>query len=141
MDTSDIPMIFNDQNPDHQSLFLQHSLNKEKQVQKLITNSSRDTINIEINNCDENINIDCSPGFFNLVVRPSLLAISEGFHIACKGTVFELRSITAQKDNNGTVQSTVVKFVLMIDPMQRLTVCLHHTTQRVQVQGGSVMSD
>ena len=71
------------------SLQFKQSLNKERQVQKIFTNTERDLIN------DETVNIDCCPGFYNLVVRPTLLSITEGFQIPCNVKTFELRSITA----------------------------------------------
>ena len=128
--------------PGAQSLQLQHSLNRERQVNKLVNNASKPPIQIEVNNSDSNVNIDCSPGFYDIIVRPSILTISKGFQIVCKNTTFELTSITPHEDLVGNVQSTVLKFIYTLDLMEHgLTLSLHHTTQRVQVQGGSKMSD
>ena len=54
----------------------QHTLNRDKQTNRLIENASRPAVDIEINCNDENVNILHSPGFYTLVARPSLLNIT-----------------------------------------------------------------
>ena len=125
-----------------EGIHLNHTLNREKQVEKIFDNASRQAIEIEINNNEENVNIKCSPGFYNLVVKPCLLSVSEGFQITCRNVTFELNSITPHKDLSGIIQTTVLKFIYRVDLMQYgVTISLHHTTQLVQIQGGSKMSD
>ena len=120
-----------------QSLHLQHELNKDKQVNKFVNNASRTSIEIEINCNDENVNILCSPGFYSLIARPSLLSLSEGFQASCRNVTFELRSIVSHKDLSGTLQSSILKFIFLVNLMEHgLTISLHHTTQKVQIQGG-----
>ena len=94
-------------------------------------------------NCnDENVNISCSPGFYDLVVRPCLLSITPGYQVTCKNITFELALITPHSDLSGILQTTVLKFVYRIDLMQYgVTISLHHTTQRVQIQGACRMHD
>ena len=53
---------------------LNHNLNREKQVNNLLNNATKIPIEIEINNNDANVNVICSPGFYEIVVRPSLLS-------------------------------------------------------------------
>ena len=80
-------------NTESEGLIHNHVLNKEKQIDKLIQNAGRPSIDIEINCHEENVNIICSPGFFNYVARPSLLNLSSGFQSSCEGITFELKSI------------------------------------------------
>ena len=125
-----------------QGIIHQHTLNREKQTSKLIENASRPAIDIEVNCNDENVNINCSPGFYTLVARPCLLNISVGHQITCEGTTFELKSITPQKDLSGITQTTILKFIFMKELMEySVTISLHHTTQKIQIQGSSSMSD
>ena len=126
---------------DH-SLLLSHNLNRDKQVDKVINNATRQAIEIEINCNDENVNIHCSPGFYNLVVKPCLLSVSKGFQVTCKNITFELVSSTPHKDLSGCIQSCVLKFIYKLDLIEYgVTISLHHTTQLVQIQGGCLMSD
>ena len=125
-----------------QSLHLQHELNKEKQVNKLVNNANRTSLEIEINCNNENVNILCSPGFYSLIARLSLLSLSQGFQETCRNVTFELRSVVSHKEMSGTLQSSVLKLLFLVDLMEHgLTISLHHTTQKVQIQGGSKMAD
>ena len=81
----------------------QHTLNKERQISKLIDNSSKKDIVIEVNCNEENVNICCNPGFYNLVARPCLLSITPGHQVYYKGITFELSSLTPQKDLLGVL--------------------------------------
>ena len=132
-------------NRDHEhdtGISLQHDLNREKQVDKLIFNTNRETIDIEINCNDQNVNITCCPGFYNLVVRPSLLGLSGGFQLSTDGVTFELSTIVPHRDLSGNIQSTVLKFIFSKDNCEHnLSVSLHHTSQKVQIQGGTSMPD
>ena len=92
-----------------------HILNKDKQIERLLDNSRRSDTEIVINNNDENVNIICNPGFYKFVVQPCLLSISPGHQINYKGLNFELRSSTPHKDQLGTVPSTVLKFIYIIE--------------------------
>ena len=47
----------------------QHALNREKQTRTLIDNVLRPNIDIEMNCNEENVNINCSPGFYTHVVK------------------------------------------------------------------------
>ena len=84
-------------------LTLPHVLNKERQIEKLIENSSRPSVDIEINCNNENVNVKCSPGFFNFVARPCLLGFTPGYQTKCNGITFELRSITPHCDLAGII--------------------------------------
>lgn len=125
-----------------QACHLPHILNKEKQVDKLLSNSSRGEVEIVVNCNDENVNNDCSPGFYNLIVKPCLLKLSPGFQVTCRNLTFELTSITPHIDQLGVHQSIILKFIFMMGLMEYgVTIGLHHTTQKVQIQGGSSMPD
>ena len=119
-----------------------HILNKDKQVDKLLKNASRPDISIEVNCNDENVNIHCNPGFFDLVARKTLLTISPKHQFTAGGITFELRSSTPQTDLSGVIQSTILKFVFIRDMMEySATISVHNTTQNVQIQGSSSMPD
>ena len=73
-------------------------------------NSSWADIDITGNCNDENVNILCSLGFFDLVARPTLLGISPNHQVTYGGIIFELRSMVHQRDQDGVIQSTILKY-------------------------------
>ena len=64
---SDIQIPRSSTLPPGPELIHQHTLNRDKQTNRLVENASRPTVDIEINCNDENVNIICSPGFYILV--------------------------------------------------------------------------
>ena len=89
-----------------------HTLNKVNQITKLIENSSKPDIEIVVNCGEENVNIKCSPGFYNLVAKPTLLGISTNHQFSYSGVTFELKAVNNQNDQSGIIQSTILKFIL-----------------------------
>ena len=51
-------------------------------------------------------------------------------------------SLTPQQDQAGITQTTILKFIFVKDLIKYgVTISLHHTSQNVQIQGGSSMPD
>ena len=117
-----------------QNLTHPHTLNRDRQTNKLIENDSWPPIDIEVNCNDENVNTKCSPGYYNLVTWPCLMSISPGHQITYNGITCELRRISLVFYNPLFSSTSLFK-------CNGVTVSLHHTTQNVQVQVGGSMSD
>ena len=112
-----------------------YSLNKEKQISRLAKNATLNHFEIEVTG-PTNVNIQCSSGFYQLVAKPILSSLllpsffSHGVHISCTD------NITPKLDNLRRDVNVVLHFkVSQNDSQESATVHLHHTQQKVQVQG------
>ena len=118
-------------------------MNKRKQVKKLGGDATRQDFKIEISPSRENVNIECSTGFYAQVVIPSLNTLKvgdtekvAGLHVFCKDIIGKI-------DAAGSSVNTVLHFRFNHDRecVGGVAVHLHHTTRLVQVQGSSILPD
>ena len=110
-------------------------LNKEKQISKLVRNSSLTNFEIEVTG-PTNVNIQCSTGFYQLVAKPVLQGllvpnlVVGGLAVSCSDPV------TPKLDQLQRNVNTVLHFKVNINGEQEsATIHLHHTQQKIQVQG------
>ena len=55
---------------------LPHSLNKEKQTRSLLANTTRPDVQFEVSPSKQNLNVHCSPGFYQQIAKPALANLS-----------------------------------------------------------------
>ena len=98
-----------------------------------------------MNDIDRKVNIQCSVGFYEAVAKPSLSGLSRGYRQQVAGVDIHCTLIRNTQDMSYSVSSFFLRFELsgpgvLPDPAP-LSVHLHHTQRRVQVQGGGTMPD
>ena len=116
------------------------NLNKKKQVTKLVSDASIQDYEINVSPTEQNINVECSTGFYSLVVLPAFSAIFVGFSTTAANTDIQCYDITNKVDNSKSHVNTVIFFKLNTHSTSRsnnVTITLHHTVRKVQVQGSS----
>ena len=119
-----------------------YSLNEERQAEKICRDATVDDINIVVNNNDTNVNINCSTGFYMIVVRPVLSGISEGSVTQHPPIQVTCTEYVVKTDKNGVHEVAKVSFDLKGSDLSSIgSVCVHfrHTTRLVQVQGSAKM--
>ena len=117
-----------------------YSLNRKKQVSKLVTDASNQDYVINVSPTEQNVNVECSTGFYSLVVLPAFSAIFVGFSTTAANTGIQCYDITNKVDNSKSHVNTVLFFKLNTPNTSRsnnVTITLHHTVRKVQVQGSS----
>ena len=117
-----------------------YNLNRKKQVTKLVTDASVQDYDIIVSPTEQNINVECSTGFYSLVVLPAFSAIFVGFSTTAANTDIQCYDITNKVDNSKSHVNTVLFFKLNTPNTSRsnnVTITLHHTARKVQVQGSS----
>ena len=123
-------------------LVLDHTLNQVKQTNQVIANTSKTAVSFEPSTNGSNVNIDCNSGFYFHVARPAFSQLSKGYQFNHPATSFYLSEVTPHLDHTMTEQGRLVKFTFFNGGVQQsLSVHLHHTTCKVQVQGGAIMPD
>ena len=76
------------------------NLNKKKQVTKLVSDASIQDYEINVSPTEQNINVECSTGFYSLVVLPAFSAIFVGFSTTAANTDIQCYDITNKVDNS-----------------------------------------
>ena len=124
------------------------ALNQSKQMKNLRKNAEAINYDTVINNFNENINLQCSSGFYLEVGSPALLSLAKqtcatsqlvvtGVRIHCSNTRISL------DDHNLHVNSTYF-FDLLDDSsgsaLAKVTVHCHVTTRVIQLQGSKVVA-
>ena len=112
-----------------------YTLNKEKQLTRLGQNASIANFTIDQTG-PTNINIQCSTGFYQLVAKPTLSGLLAP-NLTVKGVpVFCSDEVTPKLDQMRRNVNAVLHFkVGNKEQQESATVHLHHTQQKVQVQG------
>ena len=112
-----------------------YTLNKDKQISRLAKNAVIPNFEIDISSTT-NVNIQCSAGFYQLVAKPVIssllvpnLSVS-GLPISCSD------SVTPKLDQLKRNVNAVLHFKVGEESSQEsATIHLHHTQQKVQIQG------
>ena len=120
------------------------ALNKSKQIQNLGAGANIPDCEIEINDKDKNVNIQCSTGFYEAVTKPVVSGLS-------KGTVFNIDNIgviCTHIDSNRDSKCYEYSRVFHIQlnggdngklKIGKVTIHLHHTKRLLQMQGSAKM--
>ena len=115
-------------------------LNQDKQTERICKDASVSDMNIVVNNRDTNVNVQCSSGFYIVVLKPVMSSINVGLvcqYPPIQVTCTEVVNIT---DQAGVPDFTRVSFNLK-GPLGSVCIHFRHTTRLVQVQGSAKMHD
>ena len=120
-------------------------LNKSKQVSGLLKHTKLSDFDFVTNDSGRNVTIQCSLGFYEAVAKPSFTTISAGFREIALGIIIECTEARVSYDQDSSISGFFLRFLLcgagvLPDPAP-LTVHLHHTQAKVQLQGGASMPD
>ena len=130
---------------DRTTLQTSYVLNQQRQIQGLLRNTMRKDFVLEINDNGRNVSIECSVGFYEAVAKPSFSTISCGFSHQAYGVNISCTEARESRDQASRVPALFVRFVLAGPDVQPdhapLTVHLHHTQAKLQIQGGALMPD
>ena len=112
-----------------------YTLNKEKQLSRLGRNAALNDFDIDVNS-DTNINIQCSSGFYQVVAKPTIASLLVPGLSVAGVPVYCSDPINPKLDQMKRNVNAVVHFkVGEKDHQESATIHLHHTQQKVQVQG------
>ena len=96
----------------------------------------------EVSPSMENVNVYCNPGFYQQVGRPAFCTLDKGFTFKIADINFSYSEITPGVDLAGIEQTLLVKFSFILGGSPGVvTIHLHHTKQKIQVQGSTLMPD
>ena len=126
-------------------LHVPYQLNQRKQVYQLARDTSIDDIEITTNDSDRNVNIQCSTGFYEAVAKPALSSMSTSFSHSVSGVNILCTVFRKTQDQNLSFPGLFLRFELSgvgVQPNPApLSVHLHNTQRKVQLQGGGLMPD
>ena len=119
-------------------------LNQKKQVSKLAADASIDDIEIVVSPTEHNVTILCSTGFYTLVVMPTFSSVSSITSTSNAGYTISCYDITEKIDGSNASVNKVYFFRVSAKDKNisaKVTVHLHHTVRKVQVQGGALIEN
>ena len=142
------PILTNPGSSNHPPLIrtkqVSHTLDRNKQVRKLLHDTSNKDCEIEINNKNENVTVTCNAGFYIKVAVPAIHSLATGSVKSYQGVSIHCQDIVGNFDATMAHQNTVVFFRLLSHEKSSLgsvRIHLHHTVRKVQLQGGATMPD
>ena len=118
-------------------------LNQQKQLNKLSKNSLLKDFEVTVSPSNQNVTIQCSVGFYTKVAIPALRDISIG-HTFLVGTIsVHCKDLTGKIDSNSADINAVVHLRFSQNKLSLggVAIHLHHTVQKVQVQGSAILPD
>ena len=117
-------------------------LNHDLQVNKLVADAAISDCEFSANNSDQNVNIQCSSGFYKAVAKPAFSTLSPGYSHRSGEVLVSCSNIQPSLDYRGVEFNRIFWFSLrdLAGNCASVTVHLHHTTRLVQVQGGAIMN-
>ena len=127
------------------SLSVSYELNKQRQVGRLVRDVVLPDFDISTNDNGRNVNIQCSVGFYEAVVKPAFTAISSGCSYQVSRVHIKCTVLRSTQDRSSNLPGLFLRFELSGTDMNPnpapLSIHLHHTQRKVQLQGGSSMPD
>ena len=120
-----------------------YTLDRSKQVKKLVKDATGTDFEIEINNKGENVTIVCNAGFYTKVAVTAMHSLTKESEKLYQGVTVQCQDIVGNFDATLAHQNTVIFFRLLSQDKVSLgsvRIHLHHTARKVQLQGGATMS-
>ena len=119
-------------------------LNQKKQLNKLRHDSRLTDFEIVVSPTEQSVSILCSTGFYTLVAVPSFAHTSVGTTHQVGDINMYCYDITGKIDDVGATVNAVI-FYRMTNNIDKssaggVTVHLHHTVRRVQIQGSTMVT-
>ena len=122
-----------------------YTLDKNKQLQRLGNDAKIDDFTITVSPIAHNVNIKCSAGFYSEVVLFSFSKVFIGYENETDGVKFKCSKIEGRVDGLGTNVTAKIIFELSYfnsyQTIGTVTIHLHHTTRKVQLQGSSIFHE
>ena len=121
-----------------------YRLDRNKQVEKLAEDASKEDFEIDVSKNGHNVTILCSTGFYSLVAQPAFVHIFPGFSAYLDTLVLTCFDRTNKVDSLNANVNNVFFFRVEShskNVVGKVTVHLHHTARKVQIQGGALISD
>ena len=96
---------------------------------------------IAVSPTEQNINVLCSTGFYSMVVIPAFSPIRVGSSMSSAGINIHCYDMTGKYDGTEAHVNTVIFFKLASanKVTNNVTVTLHHTARKLQIQGSSLI--
>ena len=120
-----------------------YTLDRPKQIARLRNDTFVQDFTININKNKENVNVDCNVGFYTKVAVPAIQYLAASQTFVCQGITVTCQDIVGTFDATHAQQNTVIHFRLSKDRQPlgagSVRIHLHHTTRKVQIQGGAVL--
>ena len=127
------------------TLNVSYELNRQRQVGRLARDAVLPDFDISTNDNDRNVNIQCSVGFYEAVVKPAFSTLSSGSSFQVSGVLIKCTVFRTTQDRSSNSPGLFLRFELSGTDMNPnpapLSIHLHHTQRKVQLQGGSSMPD
>ena len=127
------------------TLHVPYTLNQHKQVSKLVSHASVEDFDILKNDSGRNVCIQCSVGYYEAVVKPVIASISTEFTQDTQGVSIRCTVARETKDQRCSISGLFLRFEISRpnihpDPAP-LSIHLHNTQRKLQIQGGGLMHD
>ena len=127
------------------NLFVPYQLNQQRQVAKLVRDSKISDYEVTANDSDRNVTIQCSVGFYEAVAKPAISSLSHGFNSTCLGITICCTVVRKAQDQNNSTPGLLLRFEISgagVNPSPApLSIHLHHTQRKIQIQGEASMPD
>ena len=120
-----------------------YALDRNKQIRNLKKDAVISDFEIIVSKNQQNVNVDCNVGFYATVAVPALHNLTTGQVRVYDGIAVQCKDIVGNFDTTQAQQTTILFFHLSLNKASVGTVRihLHHTTRKVQVQGGAILPD
>ena len=120
-----------------------YTLDRGKQTARLIRDTTVQDFTIVVNSNKENVNINCNVGFYSRVAVPAIQHLAAKQVFESQGITVTCQDIVGNFDATNAQQNTVIHFRLSKDKHSleggSVRIHLHHTTRKVQIQGGALL--
>ena len=119
-----------------------YSLDRAKQITRLGHDATTEDFTIVISKNKENVNIDCNVGFYTTVAVPAIQHLAASQVFVCQGVSVHCQDVVGTFDATQAQQNTVIFFRLSKNKSSLgcVRIHLHHTTRKVQLQGGALLA-
>ena len=120
-------------------------LDQEKQINKLGNDANKIDFELSVSPNEHSVSIICSTGSYSLIVIPTFSTITKGCSLTIDDSVVDCYDVINKVDKSNAIVNTVYFFRVTFPRLNKnnsakVTVHLHCTTRRVQVQGGTFLS-
>ena len=118
------------------------ALNQEKQQKSICDDTQLNDFEVTINNNNENCIIKCSSGFYYQMGRPCFEELDIHSVMTYSNIAINVTEIQPFLDRNRYEYGRRLRlsFVTHDEDLGGVVVHLHHSTRRIQIQGGSTVS-
>ena len=120
------------------------SLNKDKHINTLGTDTNLTNFAVTVNDDDKNVNIQCNTAFYDAVAKPVMCGLTKGTTLNINNISIFCTHIDFNRDNKCFEYNRVLHVKLGGSgqfSIGKVTIHLHHTKRSIQMQGSALMPD